>query len=232
MNATSLVRERSKENDLVFAVLSYASRCVAEGDIHAFRDIGFDLDDIGTIERLSLADLQLLCGSRAHAINVRLDREAWGWLLKRVRRQRSRDALALALIRLDAPKAMMASLFGYTDRDYAMRRESCGITESLAGGRPPSASEEDERYLWELWVRLAKADTPQQLRSDDLWLIVAKEGRPSIRTAWSLIQKWAHEPYSLTAWQRDRSMLSADEIRQAEQELRERHRLRLTEEGS
>lgn len=232
MNTTSLVRERSKKNDLVFAVLSYASRCVAEGDIHAFRDLGFDLDDIGTIERLSLADLQLLCGSRGHAIHVQLDREAWGWLLKRVRRQRSRDALALALIRLDAPKAMMASLFGYTDRDYAMRREACGITETLGGGRPPSASEEDERYLWELWVRLAKPDTPQQLRVDDLWLVIAKEARPPIRTAWSLIQKWAHERYSITAWQRDRSMLSAEELRHAEYELRERHGLRMLEDGS
>lgn len=231
MNTSTLVRERSKENDLVFAVLSYASRCVAEGDLHAFRSLGFDLDDITTIERLSLTELQVLAASRSHAINISLDREAWGWLLKRMRRQRSRDALALALIRLDAPKAMMASLFGTTDREYSTRREACGITETVAGGRPPSATEAEERRLWELWVRLAKADTPQQLRSDDLWLVIAKEGKPPIRTAWSLIQKWAHERYSLTAWQRDRAMLSVDEIRRAESELRERHCIFVAEEG-
>ena len=231
MNTSTLMRERSKENDLVFAVLSYASRCVAEGDIHAFRDLGFAVDDINVIERLSLAELQLLSASRSHAIQVSLDREAWGWLLKRMRRQRSRDALALALIRLDAPKAMMASLFGTNDREYATRREACGITETIAGGRPPSASEEEERHLWELWVRLAKPDAPQQLRSEDLWLVIAKEGRPPIRTAWSVIQKWAHERYSLTAWQRDRAMLTADEIRRAEAELRERHGVRPVEDG-
>lgn len=147
MNTATLMRERSKENELVFAVLSYASRCVAEGDLHAFRSLGFDLDDIQTIERLSLTELQLLAASRSHAINISLDREAWGWLLKRMRRQRSRDALALALIRLDAPKAMMASLFGTTDREYSTRREACGITETVAGGRPPSASEAEERHL-------------------------------------------------------------------------------------
>ncbi|GAC1626360.1 MAG: hypothetical protein NVS9B10_14200 [Nevskia sp.] len=232
MNTATALRERSKENDLVFAVLSYASRCVAEGDLHAFRDLGFQIDDIGVIERLSLAELQLLSTSRSHAINVSLDREAWGWLLKRVRRQRSRDALALALIRHDAPKAMMASLFGTTDRDYAMRREACGITETIAGGRPPSANEDDERHLWELWVRLARPDAPQQLRADDLWLVIAKEGRPPIRTAWNAIQKWAHESYSLTAWQRDRAALSAGEIRRAEHELRERHGVRPLEDGS
>lgn len=232
MNIAPATRDRSKENELVFAVLSYASRCVAEGDIHALRGLGFQLDDIGVIERLSLAELQLLSTSRSHAINVSLDREAWGWQLKRVRRQRSRDALALALIRLDAPKAMMASLFGTTDRDYAIRREACGITETIAGGRPPSACEEDERHLWELWVRLAKPDTPQQLRSEDLWLVIAKDGRPPIRTAWSLIQKWAHERYSLTAWQRDRAMLSAEDIRRAETELRDRHGVRALEDGS
>lgn len=231
MNTATLMRERSKENELVFAVLSYASRCVAEGDLHAFRSLGFDLDDIQTIERLSLTELQLLAASRSHAINISLDREAWGWLLKRMRRQRSRDALALALIRLDAPKAMMASLFGTTDREYSTRREACGITETVAGGRPPSASEAEERHLWELWVRLAKPDTPQQLRSDDLWLVIAREGRPAIRTAWSLIQKWAHERYSLTAFQRDRTLLSADEIRRAEIELRERHGVRAAEDG-
>lgn len=231
MNTATLMRERSKENELVFAVLSYASRCVAEGDLHAFRSLGFDLDDIQTIERLSLTELQLLAASRSHAINISLDREAWGWLLKRMRRQRSRDALALALIRLDAPKAMMASLFGTTDREYSTRREACGITETVAGGRPPSATEAEERHLWELWVRLAKPDTPQQLRADDLWLVIAKEGCPPIRTAWSLIQKWAHERYSLTAFQRDRALLSADEIRRAEAELRERHGVRVAEDG-
>lgn len=232
MNTAPSIRDRSKENDLVFAVLSYASRCVAEGDLHAFRDLGFQVEDIGVIERLSLAELQLLSTSRSHAINVSLDREAWGWLLKRMRRQRSRDALALALIRLDAPKAMIASLFGTNDRDYAMRREACGITETVAGGRPASASEDDERHLWELWVRLAKPDTPQQLRADDLWLVIAKEGRPPIRTAWSVIQKWAHEPYSLTAWQRDRAMLSTEEIRRTENELREKHGVRPLDDGS
>lgn len=231
MNTTTLMRERSKENELVFAVLSYASRCVAEGDLHAFRSLGFDLDDIKTIEGLSLTELQLLAASRSHAINISLDREAWGWLLKRMRRQRGRDALALALIRLDAPKAMMASLFGTTDREYSTRREACGITETVAGGRPPSATEAEERHLWELWVRLAKPDTPQQLRADDLWLVIAREGRPAIRTAWSLIQKWAHERYSLTAFQRDRTQLSTDEIRRAEAELRDRHGVRMAEDG-
>ena len=223
-------RERNKENDLVFAVLSYASRCVAEGDIHAFRDIGFQVEDIGVIERLSLADLQTLSTSRSHAINVRLDREAWGWLLKRMRRQRSRDALALALIQLDAPKAMMASLFGYNDRDYSTRRETYGIQDSIVGGRPPSASEAEERQLWDLWVRLAKQEAPQQLRSDDLWLVIAKAAKPGIRTAWSLIQKWAHDSYSLSAWQRDRAVLSADYLRQQEAELRRSHGLQLAEE--
>lgn len=169
MNTLIASRERNKENDLVFAVLSYASRCVAEGDIHAFRDIGFQVEDIGIIERLSLADLQTLSTSRSHAINVRLDREAWGWLLKRMRRQRSRDALALALIQLDAPKAMMASLFGYNDRDYSTRRETYGIQDTIVGGRPPSASEAEERRLWDLWVRLAKPEAPHQLSSDDCW---------------------------------------------------------------
>ncbi|MGQ0700572.1 MAG: STY4526/YPO1902 family pathogenicity island replication protein [Panacagrimonas sp.] len=232
MNTAPVIRERSKENDLTFAVLNYASRCVAEGDFHAFRGLGFQIEDIGVIERLSLAELQLLSTSRSHAINVSLDREAWGWLLKRVRRQRSRDALALALIRLDAPNAMMASLFSYTDRDYASRREACGIKETLAGGRPPSASEDDERHLWDLWVRLAKADTPQQLRADDLWLVVAKEGRPPVRTAWNLIQKWAHGRHEVMAWQRDRATLSPDEIRRTEVDLRERHGVRLLEDGS
>ena len=59
MNIAPATRDRSKENELVFAVLSYASRCVAEGDIHALRGLGFQLDDIGVIERLSLAELQL-----------------------------------------------------------------------------------------------------------------------------------------------------------------------------
>ena len=103
MNTLIASRERNKENDLVFAVLSYASRCVAEGDIHAFRDISFQVEDIGIIERLSLADLQTLSTSRSTALNV-----ARGYL----ENVRGRDPWSIAaepVVRVDATGAVTPS---------------------------------------------------------------------------------------------------------------------------
>ncbi|MFP5305925.1 MAG: STY4526/YPO1902 family pathogenicity island replication protein, partial [Gammaproteobacteria bacterium] len=114
---------RTKEAELNYAVLAYAARCLTEGDIDALRQVDFEPEDVHVIDELRLSDLHALAAARAHALNVRIDREALHWLVEHIRRRRARDALRLELLRADAPSEMMASLFGMTGRGYTATRE-------------------------------------------------------------------------------------------------------------
>lgn len=226
MNA--IVRERldrSKETDLFYAVISFASRCLVEGDLTALRGVGFEPDDIRDIEGMSIADLQALSAARRSAVSVKLDRTEWSWHLKWVRHLRTRERLAMTMIRADAPKAMMSALFGMSDGDYARKRDALGIRSYAEGGRPPAAGREAEQRIWDLWVRFARADSQRHLATDDLWLAVAAECGVSLRTAWNLVQRWAQDEALVLSWRRENARLAPAEVAQARAALRARHGL-------
>lgn len=214
---------RTKEAELNYAVLTYAARCLTEGDIDALREIGFEPEDIEVIDELRLSDLHALAASRAHALNVRIDREALHWLVEHVRRRRARDALRLELLRMDAPSDMMTSLFGMTGRGYTATRDALGIVGGH--GRPAShlGDEAEESKLWALWVQLADIRRPSRLRHDDLWLVLARELPTGLRSAWNIIQQWARDEYSVRSLRDERAKLTQDQLAAEERELRERH---------
>jgi hypothetical protein len=233
MNAIVRERlERSKETDLFYAVISFASRCLVEGDLTALRGVGFEPDDLPDIEGMSIADLQALSAARRSAVSVKLDRAAWSWHLKWVRHLRTRERLGMALIRADAPKAMMAALLGMNDADYARRREALGIRSYAEGGRPPAASRASEQKLWDLWVRLARPENPRQLCADEFWIPFATEAGVSLRTAWNLVQRWVQDETFLSAWRREMGLLSPRERDDARTALRARHGLPRTDEDA
>ncbi|HKY91686.1 MAG TPA: STY4526/YPO1902 family pathogenicity island replication protein [Nevskiaceae bacterium] len=232
MNAIVRERlERSKETDLFYAVISFASRCLVEGDLTALRGVGFEPDDLPDIEGMSIADLQALSAARRSAVSVKLDRTAWAWHLKWVRHLRARERLGMALIRADAPKAMMAALLGMNDTEYARRREALGIRSYAEGGRPPAASRTAEQKLWDLWVRLARSENPRQLCADDFWIPFATEAGVTLRTAWNLLQRWAQDETLLPAFRRECGMLTPRERDEARGALRLRYGLPRGEEG-
>jgi hypothetical protein len=233
MNAIVRERlERSKETDLFYAVISFASRCLVEGDLTALRGVGFEPDDIPDIEGMSIADLQALSAARRSAVSVKLDRTAWSWHLKWVRHLRARERLSMALIRADAPKAMMAALFGMNDTDYARRRDALGIRSYAEGGRPPAASRTSEQKLWDLWVRLARPEHPRQLCADAFWIPFATEAGVSLRTAWNIVQRWSQDESLLPSFRRECGVLTPRERDEARGALRSRYGLARDDESS
>ncbi len=58
--------ERTKEADLVTAVLIYAMRCLAEGDHAALRDLHFGVKEIEALREMQVADLYRIGTLRTH----------------------------------------------------------------------------------------------------------------------------------------------------------------------
>lgn len=230
MTTTDIARERggssrTKEAELNYAIFAYAARCVMEGDLEALRQVGFQPGDMQVIDQLRLADLHALSASRAHALNVRVDRDALQWLVEHVRRRRTRDMLKLELLQLDAPSEMMTNLFGMTGRSYTASRETLGIVGGQ--GRPSSRLDDDgeEARLWHLWVALADPTRPQKLRHEDLWLVIGRELASGLRRAWNIIQQWSRDERSLQSFRDERLKLTDSQLAQEEAALRDRHRV-------
>jgi hypothetical protein len=213
---------RSKEGELHLAIFVYAARCLAEGDIEALRQIGFVADDIPVLEQLRMSDLQALAASRAHALNVQIDRDALQRSLTTTYRRRTRERLRRELVQLDAPLSMMATLFGMTPREYSALRERIGVSSGV--GRPKTQlDEEPAAAIWQLWVELADAAHPDKLRHDDLWLVIGRALSSPLREAWFAVQRWSSDPVTVQAFVTERIQRSEAEIGAAEATLRAAH---------
>ncbi len=212
---------RTKEAELNFHIFVYLSRCVAEGDYHALRSFGFDLEDAAFIEQMRLPDLMALCATRGHALNASVDKESLRWLKEHMRRRRNRETLKTELLRAEAPFELMRQMFGMSGKDYAAARLILG--QPSGKGRPALAGERDEQRLWHLWVLFAKSDRPARLRYEDLWLVIGRELDSTIRAAWHTIEAWARDDGMLRAFRAEREKLPPQQIEQEEQQLRAKH---------
>lgn len=216
---------RTKEADLNYAIFVFATRCVAEGDFEALRRLGFEPADLSVIDQLRLTDLHALSASRAHALDIRVDRKALTWLIEHVRRRRTRETLKLELLRLDASGEMMANFFGMSSRAYTATREALGIASGQ--GRPLSrlADDDEEVRLWRLWILLAETERPHRLRHEDLWLIVGRELTTGLRVAWAIVQQWSRDEHSLQSFRDERCRYSDAQIEGEESALRHHHQV-------
>jgi hypothetical protein len=212
---------RTKEAELNFHIFVYLSRCVAEGDYHALRAFGFDLEDAAFIEQIRLPDLMALCATRSHALNASVDKESLRWLKEHMRRRRNRETLKTELLRAEAPFELMRQLFGMSGKDYAAARLILG--QPSGKGRPALAGERDEQLLWHLWVLCAKADKPSRMRHEDLWLVIGRELDSTICAAWHTVEAWARDDGMLRAFRAEREKLTPQQMEQEERQLRDKH---------
>ena len=61
----------NKEGDLVTAVMLYAIRCLAEGDLSALRSMNFGPREVEALREMNLADLYRADSLRGHCLSER-----------------------------------------------------------------------------------------------------------------------------------------------------------------
>jgi hypothetical protein len=179
---------RTKEAELTAAVLTYAARCLAEGDHQALRSLNFGTREVEALRSLVLTDLERLGNVHGHCLHVALERESYWLVVGHLRRERELEDIQHALIRADAPFEMMRALFGLDSRAYTGQRSLAGVRPTV--GRPPTPDEVTAHRLWDAWQeRLAASDSELLLPAD--YLTLHQETGISPRAIWQLIQDWS-----------------------------------------
>ena len=183
----SAIMDRSKEADLVLAVLAYALRCLADGDLRILHEMGFGPRELEALQDIELGDLHRADNLRVHCLKIDLQREVFRAMLNRLRAHREFRELQRALLSADAPREMMGRLFGMSDRDYTRWRRALAVM--IVNGRPPDPGEDEANRLWNAWKRRVAARKDRTLAARD-YLGLMEETGIHLRGIWKLVQCW------------------------------------------
>ncbi len=178
----------TKEADLVSAVLMYATRCLAEGDLVALRNMKFGAREIEALREMSVSDFYRIESLRAHCLKIVLNRQVYWPMMDYLRTQRESEETLRSLVAADAPREMLHTLFGLGGRGYSRLRRTLSIKPTV--GRPAEPDEASSHRLWCVWSKRVDQDEPGLL-SPGAYLEIHKETGLSMRAIWSLTQRWA-----------------------------------------
>jgi hypothetical protein len=172
--------------DLVFDVLSYAARLLAEGDQSTLMVMGFKPEQIRSIEALTLKSLHRAGELGSHFLDFRVDPACFERVMRRIEQEQADGELKDALLRAGAPIRMMHHYWGMTSRDCAERRRVLGVEAPI--GRPSQAGEQALEQLWHLW-QASDDQTDERLR----YLHLAEASELPLSMIWIAVEEWKDE---------------------------------------
>ena len=173
----------NSHSELVFNVLSYATRTLETGDESLLLMMGFRPDEIREIEKLSFKHVKHLSALGSHFMDFRIDHEAFARVIANLERDVAQDQLRDDLLKAGAPAAMMAHYWGMTGSDCAIRRRV--LEAESPPGRPPKASDEQLERLWEIWRSISDVE-----HECERYLALARESGLSLSMIWPVIEEW------------------------------------------
>ena len=177
----------TKEAELITAVLMYAIRCLAEGDLVALRAMKFGAREIEALREMSLPDFYRIEVLRAHCLEVRLNRQVYWPMIDYLREQRESEEVLQSLIAADAPREMLQVLFGLNSREYGRLRRSLSVDPSI--GRPAEPDERSSHKLWCIWSERTDLDESGLLKPK-AYLEIQEEAGLAMRAIWYLTRRW------------------------------------------
>ena len=182
------MRGSTKEGELLAAVMQYVHRCLHEGDLVGLRGMGFGPADLESVGTMNLGDVQRAGSLSAHCFKIRLDASLFRRVVKRMTEMREEETLQRALIRADAPSAMMHSLFGMVTREYTKLRQVLDVETGV--GRPATLDDDMENRLWSLLKGRLRADRERPLEPHEFLALHDEHGVP-LRALWTHACDWA-----------------------------------------
>ena len=180
----------TKEGSLVSAVLMYAMRCLAEGDLRSLQHMQFGEKEVEALRDLHMLDLSRVEAMKAHCLSISLNRQVFWPMIDLLKRERKNEDLLNELIEKNAPFDMLHVLFGMSTREYAARRRH--LPANLGQGRPQLPEREVEDELYAGWRKMVDGRGTYDLNGFD-YLDMHSDTGVSIRAVWSLVSKWTRE---------------------------------------
>lgn len=173
----------SEHGELIFHVLRYATRLLAEGDESSLLVMGFTPDQIRAIESLTLGSLHRVGQLSSHFMDFRVDPACFERVMRRIDQEKADEALKDDLLRAGAPIRMMHHFWGMTSRDCAERRRVLGVEAPI--GRPAQADDAALERLWHLWQEVS--GIPDERRR---YLELANRSDLSLSVIWIAVEEW------------------------------------------
>ncbi len=177
----------TKEAELNEAILRFASRCLAEGDLQMLAELGFKRHDVQRLQTLRVADLCHLAGIKGHMLKPVIDRNCFYKVLAHIDHHRENETVAHYLLEHDAPLDMLHALFGMSGGEYADRRRMLGIESGTGRTREPR--EDEELAVWETYQVLGK-DEVAHLTAHE-WVEIFERCEVPLRNIWQLVNRWS-----------------------------------------
>ena len=177
----------NKEGSLVSAVLMYAMRCLAEGDMLALQHMQFGEKEVAALRELNMLDLYRVDSLKAHCLSIKLNRQVFWPMIDLLKRERKNEDLLGTLIEMDAPFEMLHELFGLGTREYSARRRH--MPSNLGQGRPQLPERAVEDKLYAAWRKMVDARDSHELTASD-YLTLHESTSISLRAIWSLVSQW------------------------------------------
>lgn len=169
-----------KAGEFVVALVLYAMRCIEDGETEALARMGFGPSEVASLSSLTFGDLKRIERLKSHCLDIKIDREAFGEIIRRIRADGLSTEWEHELIRADAPLEMMRRLFGTTSRAYTKLRQIFGVSSV---GRPREPSDAQAAALWELIESLHQARRRDLLAPAD-YLAISRQCGVPLRTVW------------------------------------------------
>ncbi len=173
----------TEHGQLIFDVLRYATRMLADGDESALMLMGFTPDQIRSMEGLTLRSLQRVGELSAHFLDFRIDPACFERVMRRIEQEKENRALQDELLHAGAPIRMMHYFWGLTSRDCAERRRVLGVEAPI--GRPTQADEQALERLWHLWQ-----DTEDIADERRRYLDLAERSELPLSVIWTAVEEW------------------------------------------
>ena len=177
-----------KAGEFVMALVIYAMRCIEDGETDALARMGFGPSEVTSLSSLTFGDLKRIERLKSHCLDIKLDREAFGEIIKRIRADGFSTEWEHELIRADASLEMMSRLFGTTSRAYTKLRHVFGVSSV---GRPRSPSDAQAAALWEMIESRLQARRGDLLPAD--YLAISRQCGVPLRTVWREWKRVARE---------------------------------------
>lgn len=180
----------TKEGTLVSAVLMYAMRCLAEGDMLALQHMQFGEKEVQALRDLRATDLYRVESMKAHCLSIALNRQVFWPMINLLNRDRRSEDLLTTLIEMDAPFEMLRELYGMSSREYSTRRRH--LPSTLGQGRPQLPKRDIEDKLYSAWRKVVKDRDSYELTAAE-YLALHEQTKVSIRAIWRLVARWTKE---------------------------------------
>ncbi len=182
------------ETILNMNIFDYVCACAEEGDYGPLHDIGLGRDDIIKINQLNMRDVIRLSQTKAHILDIRVNRERLHNMLNSLNIRRKEDDDINQLIRMGAPQPMMQSLFAITPGDFTDKRKLFGLQDEGVG-RAPEPSDDEQHIIYKAYEHLKTSPENMSARQ---WIDLAEETNISLRTIWQYVQQIQIDSFQLT----------------------------------